>query len=270
MIVTANNQHPPFALRVNVQKQTREEYLKKIVEQDAASIPETTAGIVLQTAVDVQELPGFAAGDISVQDGAAQLAAELLAPAPGDYVLDACAAPGGKACHILEMQPTVKLVAIDCEASRLALVRDNLQRLHLDATCLQADAGDVIAWWDGELFDRVLLDAPCSATGVIRRHPDIKLLRQPDDIANLAVTQLRLLTRLWTVLKPGGRLVYATCSIFPEENEEVVKTFLLAHPDAIAEPMTQQWGKRCAIGRQVLPGMHGMDGFYFACLSKRK
>jgi 16S rRNA (cytosine967-C5)-methyltransferase len=268
-ILTANNQHPPFSLRVNQRHITRSDYLTTLPETIKAHIiPETQSGISLVEPIDVGLLPGFAAGDVSVQDGAAQLAAELLELSPAQRVLDACAAPGSKTAHILEVQSDIELLAIDVDAKRLQSVRDNLIRLKLSASCVNADVGDVPSWWDGKLFDRILLDAPCSASGVIRRHPDIKLLRRETDIAKLAMTQLHLLSTLWTVLGPGGMLVYATCSIFPEENIEVIKTFLASHPEAKEEKITATWGKECLWGRQVLPGMHGMDGFYYVCLRK--
>jgi len=268
-ILVANNQHPPFSLRVNQKNNSRETYLKKLT--DAYLIPETQAGIVLKDATDVRQLPGFAAGDVSVQDGAAQLAAELLGVAEQERVLDACAAPGGKTTHILELMPRLeKLVALDHDETRLLLVKENLQRLKLTADIICADAGNVEQWWDGKLFDRILLDAPCSASGVIRRHPDIKMLRQVDDMVRLAKEQLLLLTALWPLLKPGGLMVYATCSVFSLENTRVLESFIAATPDVKEEKINASWGRECAIGRQILPGMHNMDGFYFACLKKMK
>lgn len=279
-IMNANNQHPPFALRVNQKHMTRTDYIARLPQAfHAHIIPETQAGIILDQAVDVMQLPGFAAGDISVQDGAAQLAAELLELTPKQqtihalestskqHVLDACAAPGGKTAHILETQ-NVELIAVDVDDKRMQTLHDNLARLKLSAHCITADVGDIDTWWDGTLFDRILLDAPCSASGVIRRHPDIKLLRRATDIPELTALQTRLLHALWTVLKPGGLLVYATCSVFPEENVDVVSAFLHAHPEAEEKKIHAAWGKPCQIGRQILPGMHGMDGFYFACLRK--
>ena len=270
-IFEENNQHPPLTLRVNQLRISREKYLEKLAaaEINAEAISETQSGIILENALDVLELPGFAEGDVSVQDGAAQLAAELLSLEPGQRVLDACAAPGGKTAHILEMQPELAAcVAVDHNADRLEFVGENLQRLHLSAQCIAGDVGDVNSWWDGQLFDRILLDAPCSATGVIRRHPDIKLLRRSTDLPALAAEQLRLLNAVWTVLKPGGKLLYATCSIFPEENVDVLKQFFIQQPDAKEEKLTVSWGRPCEIGRQILPGMHRMDGFYYACLTK--
>lgn len=272
-ILTANNQHPPLSLRVNLQHVSRAAYLTTLAAQqlDAQLIPETQAGISLTQAVDVEQLPGFNNGDVSVQDGAAQLAAELIAAAPGDRILDACAAPGGKAAHILESQPHLKeLVALDYQAHRLLTVKETLQRLQLSATVKCADAGAVAQWWDGQLFDRILLDAPCSATGVIRRHPDIKLLRRATDITQLAQEQLRLLQTLWPLLKKAGLFVYATCSILSAENTRVLTSFLATQQDAREEKISASWGKTCAVGQQILPGMHGMDGFYFVCLRKKE
>lgn len=267
-ILLANNQHPPFSLRVNQRHHSRAAYLEKL-SQEAREIPETQMGIVLSNPTDVYELPGFAQGHISVQDGAAQLAAELLQVSAQQRVLDACAAPGGKTTHILETVAQLeKLIALDNDEERLQSVRENLQRLQLSADLVCADAGDVQQWWDGKLFDRILLDAPCSASGVIRRHPDIKLLRKADDIAKLAKEQSRLLTALWPLLKPGGLLVYATCSVFRLENTRVLESFIAVTPDVHEEKISANWGKECTLGRQILPGMHGMDGFYFVVLRK--
>ncbi len=270
-ILVANNQHPPFALRVNAKQHDREEYREMLTKKELESfaIPETRSGIVLEEPLDVQQLPGFSAGYVSVQDGAAQLAAELLQVNSQHRVLDACAAPGGKTMHILEQTPDLdELIALDNDEIRIQAIHENLQRLKLSAQVVCADAGQVDQWWDGKLFDRILLDAPCSASGVIRRHPDIKLLRKADDIPKLAKEQLRLLTALWPLLKPGGLLVYATCSVFSLENTRVLESFIAATPDVKEEKIKADWGKECAIGRQILPGMQGMDGFYFACLRK--
>ncbi|MCC2667136.1 MAG: rsmB [Gammaproteobacteria bacterium] len=269
-ILTANNQHPPFSLRVNKRKISRADYLLKLKEShlDAKIIPETTTGIILNQPLNVKELPGFLTGEISVQDGAGQLVAGLLELKPNQRVLDACAAPGGKTTHILESQKDIELIAVDCDEHRLEAVRDNLTRLHLSATCICADVAETATWWDGQLFDRILLDAPCSASGVIRRHPDIKILRCATDIAKLVKQQVRLINAMWDILKPGGWLVYATCSIFSEENVDVMQTFLASHSDAIEEKIIESWGKECVIGRQILTGIQEMDGFYFARLSK--
>ena len=269
-ILAANNEHPPFALRVNQQKVARETYQANLAVPNAL-LPFTEAGIVLEEAMPVEDLPGFADGEISVQDGAAQLSAALLQLSPHLRVLDACAAPGGKLCHLLEHENSVQAVALDRDADRLTSIEENLARLSLSAKLLAKDAADVSSWWDGKPFDRILLDAPCSASGVIRRHPDIKLLRKPDDIAPLVQEQTRLLNALWQVLAPGGLLVYATCSIFPQENTEIVQAFLAQHKeDAIDVPIDADWGIPQAVGRQILPGMHGFDGFYYARLRKLK
>lgn len=275
-ILTANNDHPPFSLRVNQLNLTREKYKESLAKYTEPTIGhvmnfivETKSGITIEPAMPVDKLPGFAQGDVSVQDGAAQLATELLDLQPNQRVLDACAAPGGKLTHILEIEPNLnELIAIENNPSRVKSIEENLKRQKLTATVLCYNAQDVNAWWDGQPFDRILLDAPCSASGVIRRHPDIKLLRQPHDIANLAKLQLELLNALWPLLKPNGLLLYATCSIFPQENTDVLKAFLDAHPDAKEDEIKADWGVRATIGRQILPGMHGMDGFYYARVRK--
>lgn len=267
-IVEANNQHPPMSLRVNQRRLTRDAYLAKLTVP-AQIISAVSQGLQLESPVAVDELPGFLDGDVFVQDGAAQLAAELMQLQPGQRVLDACAAPGGKLTHILECEPALaKVTAVEKEAARLSSIKENLQRLQLHADCVCADAGAVSSWWDGELFDRILLDAPCSASGVIRRHPDIKLLRQPTDIKALAREQKRLLEALWPLLKPGGLFLYATCSVFADENTAVMESFLSAHPDASEEVIEAEWGLKTARGRQILPGMDGMDGFYYALLRR--
>ncbi|HSW68625.1 MAG TPA: 16S rRNA (cytosine(967)-C(5))-methyltransferase, partial [Gammaproteobacteria bacterium] len=265
------NQHPPFSLRVNQKKITREKYMEKLAAQqmEVHLIPETLFGITLSVPCNVDQLPQFSEGHVSVQDGAAQLATELLSVLPNQRVLDAAAAPGGKTTHILESQPLLeKLIAVDRDPIRLDSVKENLDRLQLKTDLICADAGNASEWWDGILFDRILLDAPCSASGVIRRHPDIKLLRKAEDIVQLSKEQSRLLSALWPLLKPNGLLVYATCSVYAEENARVLTAFIAANPDAKEEKINAAWGKACSIGRQILPGMHGMDGFYFACLRK--
>lgn len=271
-ILEANNAHPPFAIRVNQQQLAREEYAEKLFAEEmiVQSIPQTQNGLILLTPVATENLPGFEKGTVSVQDGAAQLAAELLDLEPEQRVLDACSAPGGKLTHILEIEPDLTaIVALEKDATRIASIHENLKRLNFKANVVCADANDVEDWWDGERFDRILLDAPCSASGVIRRHPDIKLLREESDMAALAEEQLQLLEALWPLLKPNGLLVYATCSIFPAENTELVQQFVLNHEDAQEEPIQAEWGIQTAIGRQILPGMHNMDGFYYARLRKK-
>lgn len=269
-ILAANNVHPPFSLRVNQQHADVEKYLQQLAaaELPAHRIADTQCGVIVETPAGVEQLPEFAAGHVTVQDGAAQLAAELMQLTPGLRVLDACAAPGGKLTHILEIAPELDVTAVEKSKSRLERIRENMQRLHQEAKLIAADAADTAYWWDGKPFDRILLDAPCSASGVIRRHPDIKLLRLPTDIRALAAEQYRILTALWATLASGGLLVYATCSIFPDENVNIIKKFLAEHADASDEPITADWGIACEYGRQILPGMQEMDGFYYACLRK--
>ncbi|MDT9675854.1 16S rRNA (cytosine(967)-C(5))-methyltransferase RsmB [Pseudomonas sp. JV414] len=270
-ICAANNAHPPMILRVNRRHHTRDAYLGLLTEAGIAATPcvYSRDGIILDAAADVRSLPGFAEGWISVQDEAAQLAADLLDLAPGQRVLDACCAPGGKTCHILEAEPKLAgVVAVDLEAKRLVRVRENLARLGLSAELIAADGRDTATWWDGKPFQRILLDAPCSATGVIRRHPDIKLTRQPDDIAALAVLQGELLDAMWITLEVGGILLYATCSTLPTENTEVIEAFLARTPGARELDIASQAGIKQPHGRQLLAQEGGHDGFYYAKLIK--
>ena len=270
-ICAANNAHPPMILRVNRRHKTRDQYLQLLAESDVQAQPcvYSRDGIVLAEACDVRNLPGFAEGWISVQDEAAQLAADLLDLAPGQRVLDACCAPGGKTCHILEAEPQLAgVVAVDLEAKRLVRVRENLERLGLSAELIAADGRDTATWWDGKPFQRILLDAPCSATGVIRRHPDIKLTRQPDDIAALASLQGELLDAMWQTLEVGGILLYATCSTLPTENTEVIEAFLARTPGARELDIAGQFGIKQPHGRQLLAQEGGHDGFYYAKLIK--
>lgn len=270
-ICAANNAHPPMILRINRRHHDRDAYLSLLAEQGVAAqaCVYSRDGIVLAEACDVRGLPGFAKGWVSVQDEAAQLAAELLDLAPGQRVLDACCAPGGKTCHILEAEPALAgVVAVDLEEKRLVRVRENLQRLGLHAELIAADGRDTQAWWDGQLFQRILLDAPCSATGVIRRHPDIKLTRQPDDIQALAILQGQLLDALWLTLDVGGMLLYATCSTLPTENTEVIEAFLARTPGARELDLATPAGIKQTHGRQLLAQEGGHDGFYYAKLIK--
>lgn len=228
-------------------------------------------GLRLREPCSVDRLPGFAKGWCSIQDEAAQLAAEILDAKPGQRVLDACAAPGGKANHILERCPNIReLVALEKSAGRLALLHSNHQRLGFTTPTryLHADAGVLASWWDGEAFERILLDAPCSASGIIRRHPDIKILRRENDIPALATTQLTLLSSLWQCLTVGGHLLYATCSILPAENIAVIRQFLQQTPTAKHLAITASWGFALEYGRQLLPSIAGPDGFYYARLEK--
>jgi 16S rRNA C967 or C1407 C5-methylase (RsmB/RsmF family) len=375
-IATANNQHPPMTLRVNAQHMDRTAYLQALHAAgiEARTALHTSHGITLAQPVDVERLPGFQDGWVSVQDAAAQLAAALInapgrtpqcgerslpaslppatlvlpctsqdaqePPQPGQRslpaslnpslrspamcmdaqvpwaqdarragcpsaasawmhmssqerptlvhpvrrLLDACAAPGGKTAHILESQPGIALTALDNDGQRLNRVRETLQRLGLAEPAhvrqgdglvqvRQGDAAAPVAWWDGLPFDSILLDAPCSATGVIRRHADIKYLRRAEDITALAEQQARILEALWPLLRPekegGGMLLYATCSILPQENQQQMIRFLANHPDAHEQPITAGWGRPVEVGRQVLPGEDAMDGFYYAQLIKR-
>lgn len=270
-ICAANNLHPPMTLRVNRLRTTREKYLVQLQQAGiAASATEySQSGIRLSQPCDVQQLPGFADGLCSVQDEAAQLSASLLDLQPDQRVLDACCAPGGKTCDILETEPGIQsLLALDLEPERLRRVQENLDRLQLNAELKAGDGRDTELWWDGQPFDRILLDAPCSATGVIRRNPDIKLTRQADDIAELAQLQGELLDALWPTLAPGGLLLYATCSVLPTENTEVIAAFLARTPAAQELPLQLTCGIAQPHGRQLLPQQSGHDGFYYALLKK--
>lgn len=271
-ICEANNSHPPFTLRVNQRVTSRDAYLAELLDCGIAgqATPFSKDGITLATACDVTALPGFADGAVSVQDEAAQLAADLLMLEPEQRVLDACCAPGGKTCHILESQAQLReVVAIDLEPQRLDRVKANLERLKLKASIVAGDARAVDQWWDGQVFQRILLDAPCSATGVIRRHPDIKLTRQTDDIAALAQLQGELLDALWPTLAENGILLYATCSTLPTENTEVIAAFLQRTSDAQELPFQAAFGKAQPHGQQLLAQVGGHDGFYYARLIKQ-
>ncbi|MCG8432829.1 MAG: 16S rRNA (cytosine(967)-C(5))-methyltransferase RsmB [Gammaproteobacteria bacterium] len=271
-ILEQNNCHAPMSLRVNLGKITRAAYLEMLDEHniEAAPFKYGAAGLVLAAPSDVGNLPGFSEGLVSVQDGAAQLAAGLLDLEDGHRVLDACAAPGGKTGHILEQCPGLaEMVALDVDAERLDRVAENLARLDLAATLVAGDAGKPDNWWDGKPFDRILLDAPCTATGVIRRHPDIKLHRQRRDVDALAGKQARLLDAVWELLKPGGKLVYSTCSLLLRENAEQIASFTGRRPNALALPLAVDWGLVKGFGRQIFPGDAGMDGFYYSVLVKQ-
>lgn len=270
-ILAANNERPPMTLRVNARTNTRQEYLTALdangITARAGLLADSCIYLEKPTAVD--NLPDFHEGSVSVQDEASQLIPSLLELEPGLRVLDACAAPGGKTCHMLESERSLSSVlALDLDDRRLDRLRENLGRLKLDAEIIAADAGELSSWWNGEPFDRILLDAPCSATGIIRRHPDIKILRQPDDVKKLVELQLDLLKRLWETLKPGGLLLYSTCSVLPEENSKIVQQFVQQFADAKHEEIHAQWGVECAYGRQLHPSVDGNDGFYFARLRK--
>jgi len=270
-ILNANNQQPPMMLRVNQQQSTRSAYLAQLSAHDihATEIEGCPEGILLDKPCDVFQLPDFETGAASVQDGAAQHVAALLDIKSGLRILDACSAPGGKTCHILEFAPDNDVVAIDISDTRLLQVKQNTDRLNLNATLVAADAADTESWWDGQKFDRILIDAPCSGTGVIRRHPDIKLLRRPDDIDSLAQQQETLLAKLWPLLKPDGLLVYTTCSALKQENEQQIEAFLKAHPEAKENEFSPMPAQRQRFGYQRLPGDDPLDGFYYAILSHR-
>lgn len=258
-VLEQTNAKAPLWLRVNQTQVTREQFSQLLKERDIEhSLPDTHKdAIVLAQFTDVTQLPGYSDGYFAVQDGAAQLAAYYVDPQPNERILDCCAAPGGKTCHILEKAPTAECIAIDNDQQRLKRVNENLKRLKLSAEVICADASALNDWWDGEMFDRILLDAPCSATGVIRRHPDIRWLRKKTDIEPLLTIQALLLEQLWRALKPGGVLVYATCSILPAENDTQIDAFLATHHDATIDTR-----------RQILPGEEQMDGFYYARLLK--
>ncbi len=266
-ITSANNARPPMTLRVNQQRLTRRDYLALLAEQNisARPAPYAPSAIYLDAPISVSQLPEFERGYASVQDEASQLAAGLLAPDRGMRVLDACAAPGGKTSHLLESFPDISLTALDVDAHRLASVEHNLKRLGLQAQCV---AFDLREFKPEAGYHRILLDAPCSATGIIRRHPDIKLLRRNSDIAKLAATQLELLSAAWALLEPGGMLVYSTCSILPTENEDVMSQFCTATSDAVLMPIDAEWGHRQTLGRQLLPDLQTHDGFYYARVVK--
>ncbi|MGY0612746.1 MULTISPECIES: 16S rRNA (cytosine(967)-C(5))-methyltransferase RsmB [unclassified Luteimonas] len=275
-IFAASAQPAPTWLRVNRRRGTRDAYLARLHEAGIDAVAEATLddALRLPQSIAVGALPGFADGDASVQDGAAQAVADALAPAPGARVLDACAAPGGKSAHLLERDPTQRLLAIDVDARRLARVRDTWRRLGLGegidpaAATRVADATDPAAWWDGEPFDAILVDAPCSATGIVRRQPDVLLHRRAADVDALVALQARLLDAAWTMLRPGGALLYATCSILAAENADQIDGFLARHADAAAEPLDARSGRESGAGRQRLPGEGGMDGFYVARLRR--
>lgn len=269
-ILAQSNTVAPIWLRINTLKTTMKDFTQALTKANVQYTlsDEHADGVLLQSRHDVTKLPGFAQGWFAVQDGAAQLAATYLDPQAGDYILDCCAAPGGKTGHIIERQPQIKSVtALDNDKYRLKRVSENMQRLGHAPMIVQGDASQPSQWWDNTQFDRILLDAPCSATGVIRRHPDIRWLRKSTDIANLVKLQADILRSLWPLLKSGGTLVYATCSILPEENAQQISQFLADTPDAVLAPLTDN-ESAAQPGRQILPGEQQMDGFYYARLIK--
>ncbi|WP_067582081.1 16S rRNA (cytosine(967)-C(5))-methyltransferase RsmB [Endozoicomonas ascidiicola] len=274
-ILTGNNQQPPMTLRVNEQQFQPSRYMKKLLDDciEGKLSPIAPQGIVLNRPVPVDKLHKFSEGAVSVQDESAQLAATLITPKPGDHILDACCAPGGKTCHLLELNPDITVDALDADGYRLERVGENLNRLDLTANVLCGDATDPDSWFPGKLYDHILLDAPCSATGVIRRHPDIKLLRTAEDIEALAELQQKILRAIWPLLKPGGTLLYATCSIMPQENHLQVKRFLSETAGAKLLPIKGKWGHDTGFGKQLFPGNSGQtssngDGFFYSLMVK--
>jgi len=273
-IKQASQSHPPMSLRVNRASLDRDAYLSLLAEAgiSAKIIDATPAGLQLETPVNVDKLPNFEQGKVSVQDAAAQLACELLAPLAGDRVLDACAAPGGKTAALLEYAAAnknkIEVLAWDNSEQRLQRLTDGLLRLGHTAKVACVDVSDAKAVAEQGEFERILLDAPCSATGVIRRHPDIKLLRRETDIVSLVKTQSAMLDALWATLKPNGYFLYATCSILPEENTLQIQAFLARQTDAVEIVINSNWGMAQQVGRQILPGQQDMDGFYYALLKK--
>lgn len=272
-LLSSNNQHPPMTLRVNRLQFSRSDYIKQLADADilADEGKLSDTAVYLQNPLSVHELPEFANGGVSVQDEASQLVSSLLALQPGIRVLDACSAPGGKACHMLESECSLsELVSLDKNPARIARVHENLQRLQLQATVLQGDAAKFGEWWDEKPFHRILVDAPCSATGVIRRHPDIKLLRAEKSIESLQQSQLEILRSVWNCLAPNGLLLYTTCSVLNEENSQVIEQFLKQQPDAKYEGIAADWGVECSYGRQLLPlAQQGPDGFFYSLLRRK-
>ena len=270
-ILAANAARAPMTLRAGRRAGGRAACLRSLRRAGLEASPHPVApdAVVLRSPVGVEALPGFAEGTVSVQDAAAQLAVPLLDLEPGQRVLDACAAPGGKTAQILDAEPRLgELVALDVDPQRLARTRNNLARTGGRARLLAADASTPAGWWDGVAFERILVDAPCSGSGVIRRHPDIKLHRRAADLEALDARQSAILEAAWDMLAPSGRLVYATCSVLLQEGARQMARFLERHDDA--EPTKIRWGRACGPGRQILPGESGMDGFFHACISKER
>ena len=269
-IFQANNKHPPFYIRINSQVVSTTDYLDKLQAIEInAKIYGSGLSLLLSEAIDVERLPGFKEGYASVQDYSAQLAAPLLSAKADEYVLDACSAPGGKSSHLLELAPQCHLTCLDASKNRLVRVRENLKRLNQTADLKVAKAECPDDWWDGRLYDKILIDAPCSGTGVIRRHPDIKILRNEEQIIRIAQLQANLIKNLWPLLQPGGLLLYTTCSILPEENHHIIEQFFSNRTDYDSQEIPADYGIQMAFGRQRLPGIHPGDGFYY-CLIKKK
>ncbi|NKB34683.1 MAG: 16S rRNA (cytosine(967)-C(5))-methyltransferase RsmB [Pseudomonadales bacterium] len=271
-IVAGSNQRPPMTLRVNASHLSKEEYLQRLLESGLEAEPGKLAAtaVYLGTPTAVSKIPGFDEGLVSVQDEASQLIPELLQLGPHQRVLDACAAPGGKTCGILESERSLtKMTSVDIASERITKIHDNLARLSLEAKVQCADISQLDSWWDGEPFDRILVDAPCSATGVIRRHPDIKLLRTHNEVRKLVLLQQKFLEVLWPCLQPNGLLLYTTCSLLPEENDQQIQQFLESTDSAKFEGIAADWGVECRYGRQLLTGArNGPDGFYYSLIRK--
>ena len=270
-VMSADNREPPLTLRVNRQRSERATLIQQLqgAGHAATAHPWLADALVLARSTDVTHLPGFDDGHFAVQDGAAQVAADLADLRDGLRVLDACAAPGGKACHLLE-RAQIDLTALEFEPTRAERIRENLMRLRLNAKVVIGDAGAPQGWWKGQPFDRILIDAPCSATGVLRRRPDVRLHRRESDIAPMQAQQRRILAALWPLLAPGGRLLYITCSVLRAENEAIVSELLAAQTDAQAVAFTLPAGQTAVVGWQILPGDGDLDGMYYAVLEKQR
>lgn len=270
-IIEENNLLPPMTLRINTCRTSREDYIKRLAAAGIkGSAPDLSENAVtLAEPVDAEMLPDFLSGDVSVQDLGAQLAAPLLAPKANERILDACSAPGGKLAHLLEYQPALKeAVALEPKPERFKKLSNTLARTRLNATLIRDDARTPETWWDRRSFDRILVDAPCSASGIIRRHPDIKYLRTPADIKELVLLQTEILQALWPLLKKGGKLLYATCSIFAAENDGQIARLAGKYKNLRIMAIPGDWGMPTKYGRQILPGERKMDGFYYARLQK--
>ena len=270
LIIEIGNSRPPMALRVDIGRIDREDYLQQLQQAGYVAQASTRSqwGVVLPRWTRLTNLPGFETGLVSVQDDGAQLTPIALELKPGLRILDACAAPGGKAGHILEIEPRTELVALDVDPARVHRIHENMERLGRRATIITGDARNSDNWWDGRRFDRILLDAPCSGTGVIRRHPDIKHHRRATDIHQFTRLQRQLLAATWELLNPGGIMVYVTCSLIPDENERQIRSFMNDHSDAQENDLGPRFGERRSAGRQLLPGIHDTDGFYYASLGR--
>ena len=277
-ILRANNARAPLILRINKRKVTAAQYLRSLAAINIEAFSVGDYGVILAQAQPVPTLPGYAEGHFSVQDAAAQLAAPLLLDGLNTAsdggrlkILDACAAPGGKTAHLLELADC-EVTALDIDAHRCERIAQNLQRLGLRANIVVGDAAQPDAWWDGALFDGILLDAPCTASGIVRRHPDVRWLRRPTDIVQLAALQAKLLETLWPLLQPGGRLVYCTCSVFRAEGDKQIQTFVAHHTDALLMPSPGHLLPQMGTTGPVFPDnlMREHDGFYYALLEKRK